>query len=291
MGIAGQHRCLRVQHAPESPANPGCIRIRTTLALVVRFIIGAILSAVLIAAGEKSANAQTPGLATDPWGPVPTKNASLANHAPFILPYLNNGLVFGLPGTDAGDFWHRTQLTGDWGGTRTYLARHGFFFDLYSTSAYQNVTAGGLKTGGAFVQNAQLSISVDSGRAGLWRGGLLHVALESRFGDSPQSTFTVGSVLPQYYGLSLPGPLLTHDVLPTEYFLAQSLSTQFGIILGKIDVLNAVDQTLFGDSYKYYFANFHFNKTPQAPNFANPTALGVVGLWTPTHWVTLIGDV
>jgi porin len=291
MGIAGQHRCLRVQHAPESPANPGCIRIRTTLALVVRFIIGAILSAVLIAAGEKSANAQTPGLATDPWGPVPTKNASLANHAPFILPYLNNGLVFGMPGTDAGDFWHRTQLTSDWGGTRTYLARHGFFFDLYSTSAYQNVTAGGLKTGGAFVQNAQLSISVDSGRAGLWPGGLLHVALESRFGDSPQSTFTVGSAVPQYYGLSLPGPLLTHDVLPTEYFLAQSLSTQFGIILGKIDVLNAVDQTLFGDSYKYYFANFNFNKTPQAPNVSNTTALSALGFWTPTHWVTLVGGV
>ena len=291
MRIAGQRRCRRVQGAPESPAKPGCIRIRTTLAPVVRFIRGAILSAVLIAAGKKSANAQTPGLATDPWGPVPTKNPSLANLAPFVLPFLNNGLVFGMPGTDVGDFWHRTQLTGDWGGTRAYLARHGFFFDLYSISAYQDVTAGGLKTGGAFVQNTQLSMSVDTGWAGLWPVGLLHVALESRFGDSPQSTFTVGSAVPQYYGLSLPGPLLTHKVLPTEYFLAQSLSTQFSVILGKIDVLNAVDQTLFGDSYKYYFANFNFNKTPQAPNVSNTTALSALGFWTPTHWVTLVGGV
>ena len=258
---------------------------------VARCIIGAILSVLLIAAGMESANAQSPELATDPWGPVPTKNASLANGAPSLLHYLNNGSVFGMPGTDIGDFWHRTQLTGDWGGARTYLARRGFFFDLYSSSAYQNVTAGGLKTGGAFVQNTQLSINVDTGRAGLWPGGLFHVTLESRFGSSPQSTFTVGSALPQYYGLSLPGPFLTHDVLPAEYFLTQSLSTKFSVILGKIDVLNAFDQTLFGDSYKYYFANFNFNKTPQAPNISNTTSLAAVGIWMPTHWVTLIGAV
>ena len=38
-------------------------------------------------------------------------------------------------------------LTGDWGGVRTDLARHGFFFDLYSTSAYQDLASGGLKNG------------------------------------------------------------------------------------------------------------------------------------------------
>jgi len=258
---------------------------------VAGFIIRTILSAALIVAGTKSAIAQTPELATDPWASVPTKKASLANEAPALVPYLNNGSVFGLPGTDIEDFWHRTQLSGDWGGARTDLARRGFFFDLYSTSAYQGVTAGGLKTGGAFVQNTQLSINVDTGRAGLWPGGLFHVTLQSRFGSSPQSTFTVGSTVPQYYGLTLPGPLFTHDVLPTEYFTVQSLSTQFSVILGKICVLTTFDQTLFGDSYKYYFANFNFNKTPLAPNFSNPTALAAVGLWTPTHWLTLVGGV
>jgi porin len=289
--IAGQHRRIRVPDPPEAPAKSGCIRIRTTFTPVSRLIIGALVSTVLIAAETKSANAQTPGSATDPWGPIPTKNASLVNGAPSLLPYLNNGSVFGISGTDIGDFWHRTQLTGDWGGARTYLARHGFFFDLYSTSAYQDVTTGGLKTGGSFIQNIQLSINVDTGRAGLWPAGLFHVTLESRSGSSPQRTFTVGSTVPQYYGLSLPGPFLTDDVLPTEYFLIQSLSPKFSLVLGKINILNTFDQTLFGDSYKYYFANFNFNKTPQAPNLANPTALGAVALWTPTHWVTLIGDV
>ena len=183
--------------------------------------------------------------AGDSWGPVPTKKASLANLAPFFLPYLNNGPVFGMPGTDAGDFRDRTQLSGDWGGLRTDLARHGFFFDLYTTSAYQDVASGGLKTGNSSIQNTQLSINVDTGRAGLWSGGIFHVTLDSRSGSSsPQNTFTAGSSVPQYTGLAFPGPFFVHDVLPTEFFLLQSLTPKFAVILGKANVLTHADQTL-----------------------------------------------
>jgi len=102
--------------------------------------------------------------ATDSWRPVPTKKASVANLAPYLLPYFNNGPVFGLAGTDSRDFRYRTQLSGDWGGLRTDLARHGLFFDLYSTSAYQDVASGGLKTDSAFIQNSQLSSRTATGR-------------------------------------------------------------------------------------------------------------------------------
>src|SRR5579884_2468352 len=88
-----------------------------------------------------------------------TQKKSLVNKEPWILPFFNNGPVFGVPGTVDGNLWARTQLTADWGGTRTHLAEHGWFFDLYSTSAYQNVMSGGLKTGNAFVQNTQLSVN------------------------------------------------------------------------------------------------------------------------------------
>ena len=92
------------------------------------------------------------------WGPVQTDKASIANLSPVLLPFFNNGLVFGLPGTVVGNFKQNTQLTGDWGGFRTNLAAHGIFVGLYSTSAYQDVASGGLKTGGSFVENIQLSI-------------------------------------------------------------------------------------------------------------------------------------
>jgi porin len=224
----------------------------------------------------------------DSWGPVPTEKVSLANLAPFLLPYFNNGPVFGLPGTEVGDFRRRTQLSGDWGGLRTDLARHGFFFDLYSMSAYQGVASGGLKTGSAFIQNTQLSINVDTGRAGLWSGGIFHITLESRYGSfSPQNTFTVGSTAPQYTGLTFPGPFFVHDVLPTEYFLVQALAPKFNVVLGKLNVLNLADPTFFGNSYKHYFANLNFNKNPMALNFYNSTSLAAVGVWTPSKLLTL----
>jgi porin len=234
----------------------------------------------------------SPATAGDSWGPVPTKKASLANLAPFFLPFLNNGPVFGMPGTEAGDFGHRTQLSGDWGGLRTDLARHGLFFDLYSTSAYQDVVSGGLKTGNASIQNTQLSVNVDTGRAGLWSGGIFHVTLESRYGSSsPQNTFTAGSSVPQYTGLAFPGPFFVHDVLPTEYFLLQSLTPKFAVILGKANVLTHADQTLFGNSYKDNFANLNFNKNPMALNFYNTSSLAAIGIWTPSQRVTVSAGV
>ncbi len=267
MRVDGERRHLRMNDVPETLAM-------ICYGPIAGFVLRTILSALLIVAGTKAGIGQSQDSAADPWAPVPTRKASLANESPLLFPYVNNGAVFGLPGTDVGDFWHRTQLTGDWGGARTDLARRGIFLDLY-----------------AFVQNTELSINVDTGRAGLWPGGLVHVTLESRFGSSPQSTFTVGSSVPHYYGLALPGPLLTHDVLPTEYYLFQSFGPRFSLVLGRILILTTFDQTIFGDSYRYYFANFNFNKTPQAPNLANPTALAAVGVWTPTHWLTLVGNV
>ena len=221
---------------------------------------------------------------TDFWGPVPSQKVSLANLAPVLLPYFNNGPVFGLPGTVTGNFWERTQLSGDRRGVRTDLARHGLFFDLYSMSAYQDLPSGGLKTGSAFVQNTQLSINIDTGRAGLWSGGLFHLTLDSRDGSSsPQETLTAGSSVPQYTGLAFPGPYFVHDVLPTEYFFLQSLVPKFSVLLGKIDVLTICDQTLFGNSYKFDFANLNFNKNPMALNFYNTTSLSAVGGWAPSR--------
>jgi carbohydrate-selective porin OprB len=242
---------------------------------------------------RKSVPAALPGRdrPIDPWQPIPTKYVSLANLAPGLLPFFNNGPVFGIPGTVTGDIWNRTQLTGDWGGARTDLARHGVFIDVYSTSYYQNVMSGGLKAGGAFVQNTQASLNIDTGRAGLWSGGLLHLTLHSRFGDTPANTFTAGATVPQYTGLAFPDPLRANDVFPAQFFLTQSLTKEVSVLLGKVAVVSLADQTLFGDSYKYYFANFNFNKSPAALNFFNAVSWAALGVWAPSPQFTIYGGV
>jgi hypothetical protein len=223
--------------------------------------------------------------------PAPRERVSLVNVAPGLLPFFNNAPVFGLPGTVEENFGHRTQLTGDWGGARTELVQRGIFIDFYTTGAYQNVTSGGLKTGGAYVQNTQLSINIDTARAGLWSGGLFHFTVQSRYGSAPANTFTVGSYVPQYTGLVLPGPLLFQNIYPSEYFLVQSFTKQFSVLVGKISDVFIPDQTLFGDSFKYFFANFNLNKNPMTTNFYNPTSLAALAIWTPMPWLAIGGGV
>jgi porin len=72
---------------------------------------------------------------------------------------------------------------------------------------------------------------------------------------APADTFTAGAAVPQYTGLAFPDPLRANDVLPAQFFLTQSLTKEVSVLVGKIAV---VYPTLFGDSYKYYFANFNF---------------------------------
>jgi hypothetical protein len=56
--------------------------------------------------------------------------------------------------------------------------------------------------------------------------------------------------------------------------------------LGKVNVLTHADQTIFGNSYKYDFANLNFNKNPMALNFYNTTSLAGIGVWTPSKWLS-----
>jgi porin len=241
------------------------------------------------ASGPDKAAAAEPS--RDPFGPAPSADISLANLAPMLFAFANNGPVFGLPGTQTGDFLDRTQLTGDWGGLRTRLARSGVFIDGYTTVANEDVTSGGLKTGSHLVVNTQFSLNVDTGRAGLWSGGLLHVTLQDRAGDGPSKTFTSGASVPSYYGLLLPEPTANNQVQVSEFYVAQALGPKVAVIAGETSNLFIPDQTAFANSYRYAFSNFAFNKNPMTPNFYQPTSLSVLAAWRPTANLSIAGGV
>jgi porin len=148
-----------------------------------------------------------------------------------------------------------------------------------------------MKTGDSFVQNTQASVNVDLGRAGLTDGGLFHFTLQSRYGAPPDETLSAGASAPQYVGYVQPGPYLYRNTLASEYFLVQPLTPKFSAVLGKISDVFIPDQTLFGNSYKYYFANFNLNKNPITTGFYNPTAWAALAVARPTEWWTIGGGV
>jgi porin len=249
---------------------------------------GQLFGAEGLASFARVAEAETPA---ETWGPISTDKLSLVNSAPLLLPFVNNSPVFGIPGTVVGDFWEQTQVTGDWGGARSELARHGIFFDVYTTSTYQNVTHGGIETGETFWNNTQISLNIDTGRAGLWPGGLIHITAQARNGDSAANTFTIGSYVPQHYGLLLPGPKFSDSIYLSDYYLVQAVNKRLFLIGGVISGLFLPDQTLFGDTYRYGFTNFNLNKNPFFANFYGPTALAGLAVWAPAKWLVIEGGV
>lgn len=52
--------------------------------------------------------------------------------------------------------------------------------------------------------------------------------------------------------------------------LFQSLTPKFAVLLGKTNVLKHADQTLFGNSYKYDFANLTSTRTRWPSIFITP---------------------
>jgi len=223
----------------------------------------------------------------DSFGAVSSPYSSLVNAAPGLLTWFNQNSVFGLPGPVTGDFGERTQVTGDWGGSRTRLAERGFFFDVYSATAYQNV-GGGLKPQDAFLQNFQISANIDTGRAGLWSNGIFHFTAQALVGSSAERTNdSAGSFIPPYIGTLFPGLGLNNEIELTEYYWAQALSKNFMFIAGQIGGPYSPDRTLFGDQWFNHFASYYLNQNPLYGEFYTETPRTLYGIWSPASWLTL----
>ena len=67
-------------------------------------------TAIVVVLGAHSAKAEE-GLASLHQVETAPSKLSIVDAAPALLPFFNNGPVFGIPGTVTGDFWQRTQAT------------------------------------------------------------------------------------------------------------------------------------------------------------------------------------
>jgi porin len=150
-----------------------------------------------------------------------------------------------------GDLNQRLALTGDWGGSRTRWLHKGVSFELNATNTYQSVVDGGIDTNSEFGGSVDLTLNLDFGKLGWWKGGSLRIKGEGQYGDSIiQDTGTL--IAPNIDAL-FPVPE-ADDVTLTEFLYTQLLSHHFGFFVGKMSVLSG-DANVFSDDDNKKFLN------------------------------------
>jgi porin len=154
----------------------------------------------------------------------------------------------------------RSQLTGDWGGARSFLQKKGVTFDLEWTQFYQGLGAGTGPKSFDYGGRLDAFLHFDTGKLGLWKGGGLHTHLEYRYGTLP--AFRGGTLLPVNTGALL--PLGSADtVVASSLYLSQQFGNRATLMIGKINTVDLLAADLFfGGGGIHRFMNVAFVAPP-----------------------------
>lgn len=156
-----------------------------------------------------------------------------------------------------GDAWHRSTMFGDLGGVRQDLYEHGIAIDMAMTQVIQGSVSGD-PANVAVRYNGLLDygITIDSGRLGIWPGGLLVANAQTSWGK-PLST-EPGNISPANFTALYPVPFNPQTEL-MEYYLVQGLPGEIVLIAGRVNATNFVDKSRFGNDPRNQFLNVSLN--------------------------------
>ncbi len=180
-----------------------------------------------------------------------------------------------------GDLWRRPALTGDWGGTRQQWMDKGIRFDLSLIQTIQGNWAGGTADKSPYHINARYGVQLDTGKAGLWPGGLLVLRGESKYGKS--NNFNTGALMPVDTTSLYPAPQDDITAL-TDLYAVQFLAEWVGLLAGKMTIR---ETNVFAskDDEQFMNAAFNFNLAPATTVPLNALLAGVILL--PAKWLTV----
>jgi porin len=138
--------------------------------------------------------------------------------------------------TYSGDFWSRSTLTGDWGGTRNDWAAKGITFDINLTQTGMSNISGGKDQGWEYSGRGDITLNVDTGKAGLWPGGFFMVEVEGNYNRS--INLDTGALMPVNTNQIFPTTGKDQLNIPALSF-TQFLSHYFGVFVGKVATLTS----------------------------------------------------
>jgi porin len=216
--------------------------------------------------------------------PPPSKTISLTEVAPDVTPVSDY----------TGDFWNRSTMLGDPGGVRQDLYEKGVSLDVDLTQVVQGLVSGGVNEN-AWGYNGLLDYSLwlDTGKLGLWSGGLLAARAQTSWFDNESFHSDVGNASPVNFNSMWPVPFEGSTVL-MEYYLTQAFPKDIVLVVGRINPHNFLDTNRFANDPKNQFLNislgnnfvwgYFFSFTTYGAILAAPLPKGfsvAVAAWTP----------
>ena len=168
-----------------------------------------------------------------------------------------------------GSLLERQYLLGSLGGLRTRAAESGLFVDAGVTQVYQGVVSGD-GDNGKYAGSGDIWAALDTGRAGLWSGGLFIAHFEGNWGELVSGT---GALLPLNADATM--PTSPDSLALSELYLFQALPEGFGIIAGKLDWAGTADTSLFANNERTQFLYEGFVNNAVLGAFVPYTSTGI----------------
>lgn len=188
-----------------------------------------------------------------------------------------------VPETWGGDLASRQRLTGDWGGVRDDMGKKGVVLDANMLLLPGGIATGGRNTGADFWGSVNYSLNLDTDKMGLWPGGFFKFQGVSSFGNTLYNE--AGAVVPSNMSSLFPGfNQPSSGLMQASY--TQFLSEQFGVTMGKMNLLDFTPNEFYGD-YNTQFMNTGLN-LPLAYATVPISAYGGGVMVLPTKDVTLM---
>jgi porin len=185
--------------------------------------------------------------------------------------------------TYSGDFWTRSTLAGDWGGTRNEWAAKGVTFDINLTQTGMSVISGGKNQGWEYSGRGDITLNMDTGKMGLWPGGFITVEVEGNYNRSVN--LDTGAMLPVNANQIFPTTGSDQLNIPNVSIM-QFFSHSIGVFAGKLATItsHSGDMNEFahgkGDTQ---FLNLAFNFNPAVSLTVPYSTLGAGVIILPTQ--------
>jgi porin len=170
-------------------------------------------------------------------------------------------------------------LLGDGFGLRPALEARGLSFYVSSTQFEQGVAAGGLRQASRWGGKFDMLAHLDSGKLGLWEGGMLDLFAESRLGRSVDGFAGVFS--PTNLAMFFPVP--DQDITAiTGLKFTQAITEQSGVFFGKLNALNGDREKFlkYPLTARFWNAAFNFNLALDRYPYSTPGA----GFYAAPEW-------